>query len=103
MQQLAREVTYIFTQRRKDDKTQKKINLKTIKSYSLSEVLFKLKLGMGETMSGNFSTVTFDGSRPKPLSSERLTSFNQKYNFMIILSKNGNSLSWLKYFSITIN
>src|ERR1700759_2453049 len=68
-----------------------------------SAVLFKLKFGMGETMSGNFSTVTFEGSRPKPRSSERLTSFSQKYNFIMILSKNGNSLSWLKYFSITMN
>src|ERR1700712_2045628 len=75
----------------------------TTNSHSVSPILFKLKLGMGETISGNFSTVTLDGSRPKPLSSERLSSFTQKYNFITTRSKNGNSLSWLRYFSITIN
>src|SRR4029078_13354016 len=68
-----------------------------------SSTLFMRRVGIGDTISGNFSTTTFEGSNPKPLSSERLISFNHKWSFIIIRSQKGSSLSWLKYFSITMN
>src|SRR6185295_1598951 len=68
-----------------------------------SSTLFMRRVGIGDIISGNFSTTTFEGSNPKPLSSERLISFNQKCNLIIMRSQIGNSLSWLRYFSITIN
>lgn len=57
----------------------------------------------GDTISGNFSMTTLPGSRPKLLSSERLIFFRKKWNRITSFSTNDNSLSWLRYFSITIN
>ena len=62
------------------------------------KIRFNFNLLTGATISGNFSTVTLLCSSPKPLSSLRLISFTQKYNFIIILSKKGNSLSCDKKF-----
>lgn len=55
--------------------------------------LFRFNTVTGATINGNFSTVTLLVSNPNPFSSLRLISFNQKYNFIMILSKKGNSLS----------
>ena len=46
--------------------------------HDLSSIRFNFKFVTGETMRGNFSTITLLVSRPKPRSSDRLMSFNQK-------------------------
>ena len=46
--------------------------------FHQSSTRFNLIVDTGETISGNFSITTLLGSRPKPLSSERLASLSQK-------------------------
>ena len=70
---------------------------------SRSNTRFSNVVVTGATINGNFSTVTLAVSNPKPLSSDRLTSLIQNYNFIMMRSRKGSSLSWLRYFSITMN
>ena len=48
------------------------------RSPSEQTILFNFTADTGATINGNFSTVTVDRSSPKPFSSDKLISFNQK-------------------------